>query len=982
MDTMSSRVEDDFRTAMMASLPTGVLSIDERGRIVFASPSVEPLLGYRPERLLETPIDRLVPADRASTIEQIYRNAASETTDRTASELTLVDSDDTELHVRVSASEFTYDGRPFFTVTFRPRDTGQDRQTIYESGSRSQEPADYKHHLESLVDGSRRLMAAETKGEIAEIVIEIVQTVLDRSLTALWIADDDAERLRPVAASEAVGGLPADDRAAGLRPIEPGTTEMAVFYAGEPVLLDEYSDVETPAHPELPLQQRLAVPIGGHGLLGVGSTTADGIDPAIEDLVEVLARMTEAAFDRLDRERTTRQQSAAMDAVPDGIGILDPDGEFIYVNDALATLSDVDAETLVGTPLSTLYNSEMADRIASEALPAVRREGHWRGVISAERDDETTIQHEVSITSLDAEYAVCVVRDVSAQIEHKQQLEALNAVAHELMAAETPAEIAVLGVDAIAEVVGVPTACVRLLDAERRQLDPVALTPAAEALLDSQVAYDLESTLAGRAYREGAVVSTVESLAGETAPASVEFPSVHVPIGAYGVVSLVAADDIELTDRDVRLTELLSVTLRSAIERAEGTSRLRKQERELRAQRDQLEATARINALIRLIERHLVEASTKAELEAAICEQLASSELYASAWIGDLEVATDRINPQFGAGIRQDDLDAIGDQPLSGIGHGTVAEAIETGEMQVLRQHQFVGSTSHDDEQAAHIKTTAAVPIVHHERCDGVLVINCLNGCRFDETIMNGFELLGKITGFALHAIRNREILLSDSIVELSFEVTDPELFYIQVTAEFDCSCEFRRSIPVQNGQLMHYHRIAGAEPAAVVEFADEFDHVDSARAVAEDDDGFVLQTVTDASPADRALQAGATYRTAVSEDGTGRLVIEAPQSADIRGIVAALEDVFATVDLRSKREHERAIETATEVHESVEGALTNKQQAAVEAAFFAGYYNWPREITAEELSELMGISSSTLHQHLRNGIREILTVFVNEDGR
>ena len=58
---------------------------------------------------------------------------------------------------------------------------------------------------------------------------------------------------------------------------------------------------------------------------------------------------------------------------------------------------------------------------------------------------------------------------------------------------------------------------------------------------------------------------------------------------------------------------------------------------------------------------------------------------------------------------------------------------------------------------------------------------------------------------------------------------------------------------------------------------------------------------------------------------------------------------------------------------------LTDRQYRAMSVALSAGYYDWPRESTAEEVAAAMDISSPTLHEHLRAGERKLLESFMSE---
>jgi predicted DNA binding protein len=42
-------------------------------------------------------------------------------------------------------------------------------------------------------------------------------------------------------------------------------------------------------------------------------------------------------------------------------------------------------------------------------------------------------------------------------------------------------------------------------------------------------------------------------------------------------------------------------------------------------------------------------------------------------------------------------------------------------------------------------------------------------------------------------------------------------------------------------------------------------------------------------------------------------------------------------------------------------------------SAYYAGYFEWPRANTAEEVADSLGISPATLHEHLRTAERKLL---------
>ncbi len=125
-------------------------------------------------------------------------------------------------------------------------------------------------------------------------------------------------------------------------------------------------------------------------------------------------------------EETLRQQSAAMTASMDGIGILDSRLDFTYVNDALATLFGYhDPHHLTGRSICDLYEPPEQVRVITTIVPLVQQRGRWRGEATGVRNDGTTFPLEISLTSIDGGGMVCVVRDVTERTYAEEQIKHL-----------------------------------------------------------------------------------------------------------------------------------------------------------------------------------------------------------------------------------------------------------------------------------------------------------------------------------------------------------------------------------------------------------------------------------------------------------------------------------------------------------------------------------------------------------------------------
>jgi PAS domain S-box-containing protein len=843
------------------------------------------------------------------------------------------------------------------------------------------EPRADGHSLAALDEATRSLLTAESTQEVADTAVVAVRDALDCSLVAFWqTGDADSEdTLDRLAASCSTTQIDPDE----LPPIGAASVEKACFQEQTTQLFDPYDTVPDRAHPNTPLTSRLVLPVGTHGLLTVDQTDGASIDGDDRTVADIVTLSTAAALDRLDREQEICHRVTAMEATTDGTAIVDQDGEFVYVNDAYADIHGYERpEGLVGRSWRCLYDEDEQTRFEWELLPTVREQGHWRGEAVGTRDDGTTFPQDVSLTALDDGGMVCVVRDITDRKAYERQLQALNEVNQELTQAETADEVARTGLRTVEELFGFRVACVRFFDAEANTLEPVAMTDQADSMVSSCPAFDLESTLAGRAYRQGEVVHNEWETDDPFAEASAQ-AGLHLPLGDHGVLTIFSRDDGGFDDLETALAKALAASLRAALGRATREQRLRASKQELREQHERLETLYGITALVQEIGTRLIEATTRTELERTICTRLAASELYQSAWIGEVGVAADRVDVRMGAGLEDSYLNVLDELPLEMLGSGTVEEALETGEIQVIRKYETRNATGErDQEPAQSVEATAAIPLAYGERIHGVLVVNGAGDDVFSEDALAGFESLGQLTGFAITALKNREILLSDSIVELELTVADETVFASALTATIDCQCRFERSVPIEDGRVLQYDLIEGAEPGRVLDVAEETDALESATVILEQDDGIVFQTITERSLSQYALQVGASLQSATAEDGQINVTLEAPQSADVREIVDAFDAAFETVDVVAKRQREHAVQTAAEFRRDVAAQLTEKQRAALEAAYAAGYYEWPREVTAEELAESMGISSSTLHQHLRYGVQSLAEAFFEEPQR
>src|ERR1044071_7820303 len=132
------------------------------------------------------------------------------------------------------------------------------------------------------------------------------------------------------------------------------------------------------------------------------------------------------ARDITERKRAAgslAQQAAAMKASMDGMAIIDHCGVCIYLNDAYAKIFGyADPERLIGASWETFFFSDELNRFKQEIMPAVWRDGSWRGEALGLRVNSSTLPLEISLSSVVGGGMVQVVRDITERKKIEETL--------------------------------------------------------------------------------------------------------------------------------------------------------------------------------------------------------------------------------------------------------------------------------------------------------------------------------------------------------------------------------------------------------------------------------------------------------------------------------------------------------------------------------------------------------------------------------
>ncbi len=382
----------------------------------------------------------------------------------------------------------------------------------------------------------------------------------------------------------------------------------------------------------------------------------------------------------------------------------------------------------------------------------------------------------------------------------------------------------------------------------------------------------------------------------------------------------------------------------------------KRREQELRAQRDRFQRLERINTVIREVNQALVGATTVDELERAVVESLATPGLYDTVWLSTS--ASD------GAPVRMvaDDDSARTVEEVAD--PGEFPPALATGD-----DPNAVASRLPADPVEVAGGDWATVPVVYGRTVYGALALHNDRGDGFGERELAVLDELGETVGHALNAIERTRLLVADTHVELDFRSTDRDALLVALTEETGAEWTLDGLVPADEGDLIAYLSADnGADPAAAASHSGVVD----ARTLTTDGGTALEVTATEGTLAHPLVEFGANVRTATAADGSCRLVAEVSPGASVRAVVERLREAFPETELLAKRE----VEPREEPVLPDEADLTDRQREALEAAYRAGYFEWPRDSTAEDVAGSLDIASPTLHGHLRKAENRLVETF------
>ncbi|WP_211311242.1 bacterio-opsin activator domain-containing protein [Halarchaeum salinum] len=396
----------------------------------------------------------------------------------------------------------------------------------------------------------------------------------------------------------------------------------------------------------------------------------------------------------------------------------------------------------------------------------------------------------------------------------------------------------------------------------------------------------------------------------------------------------------------------------------------------LREERDQIE---RVDTLVRDLTRAVVDADDRSEIERVACERLIESDPYAFAWLGRPRLASATVEPAAWAGSGPGSPEGYLDVAEvttddSATGRGPAARALDTTDVTTVADVSDAPRFGPWREAALDhgFRSAAAIPVALEGTVYGVLCLYATETRAFDG-LSDTLRDIGRIVANAIRSSEQRKLLYADTLLELELRVASDSPL-VAMTANTDCTLTLDGIVP-KGGLSTLYVDVDGCAPDRALDALD--DTAAHTRVIRERDDGGLVEvSLSDGGVVPILADAGARVDSAVAANGEVHFVVQTAPDTDVRGLVDHVRRLHPNADLVSKREIERQPDAFTDVRDDVLDDLTDRQYTALRTAYHAGYLEWPRESSGEDLAETMGVSPPTFYQHLRAGERKLFDAF------
>ncbi len=845
---------------------------------------------------------------------------------------------------------------------------------------------------------ARALIPTGTKNELRQRICE--QFIASELYTFAWVSryNSGRETVTPIASA----GIPAGSL--DEIPLSAETTRQQITSAAvctrkiqvKQRLLDNPPDTDLHHHAQDHGYQSLVIVplVCENTLYGVLHLTADRPEgftvterESLRELGTTIAyaiEHAESSGDRTQKEQRLRKGEERLEIATEagsvGTYLWDVQEDEVFVDASVAEMFGLAPDDAQGASidvfLSAIHDDE--SEFVEEALQHTMEEGD---TFNAEFRVENTDGDTVWVVSRGRyEFAedgtpqrlLGAVSDITDRKQFERTLTSLHGASRDLIQAESKLEVSQRTVNTATDMLNLNGVAFYLFDDDDYSLQPAATTDYMENILGELPTFSPEnlsitwrSFIAEETITHDNILETEDTYRRDTPIRS----GVWIPLSDHGVFFIVSEEIGGIEYQTLRLADHLAATAQATLDRIEREESLREQENELAEQNRHLESLNRMNDIIREIDQVLIEATTQDAIEQAVCELLTQDERFAFAWISD--AADGALTPRTWAGTGQGYLDEISLATDADDSDPAVTTAA-TGEVTLVSNvaADLRGSTWRKAALARNFQSAIAIPLQHNEVHYGVLTVYAAESEVLDPLSREVLGELGDTIANAMNAVETRRALFTDNIVELEVAIYEADDPLVQLAAETGGQLEFQGIVPQSENQVRVFVTASDVTADTVRACAEESMRIERVTHLNEEgddaDESRFEITVSGSTIPTTLAQSSVIPRTIQITDTETRVVVELPQSSNVRTFIERLETTNLDTELIARRNRERETRSGQAFETALTEDLTDRQCEVLQTAYLSGYFEWPREQTGKEVAEMLDITQSTFNGHLR----------------
>lgn len=279
--------------AIVESVSDAVYAVDHEGRLRYVNDQYAELKGMAREELLGTISHRWIDDEVLTRIKGLIEELESEERDVVTIEYESRTSDRGSVLVE---NQFT-------TIEFPDGSRGR-VGVIRDIGERKER----ERMLQQLHTVSRDLLNADTKEDVAEIIVEAARDTFGYTNNGVRLVSEDGSELVPVSVTEGITDI------LGERPVYPvgeGTAGRA-FASQDTLLYDDVREIED-GYDRGDARAGMYLPIGEHGTLSINDDEPGVFNETDVQLAETFAANAAVALDRIEQQQDLKRQNEQLE---------------------------------------------------------------------------------------------------------------------------------------------------------------------------------------------------------------------------------------------------------------------------------------------------------------------------------------------------------------------------------------------------------------------------------------------------------------------------------------------------------------------------------------------------------------------------------------------------------------------------------------------------------------------------------------------